>query len=118
MPSFSHLAKDSAPMGAPAPAMPPITAGMLDTTDAIIGEPVSKPISDGIFELRARHGTLRARLLYYFSPSERRLIVFVHGVVKKTSKIGKAEIRLAKKRRNEIEQGEPTYDINAIDTVH
>ena len=41
-PSFSHRAKVVAPMGAPAPAKPPITAGMMDTTDAITGEPVSK----------------------------------------------------------------------------
>ena len=80
-------------------------------------EPVSKPLGDGIFELRARHGTLRARLLYYFS-KERRLIVFVYGLVKKTLKVDPAAIRLAKKRRNEIEQGEPTYDTKTIHTIH
>ena len=42
--SFSQRARFEAPMGAPAPAMPPITAGMMDTIDATIGEPGSKLI--------------------------------------------------------------------------
>lgn len=41
-PSCSHRARVSAPIGAPAPATPPITAGMIDTIDAISGEPVLK----------------------------------------------------------------------------
>lgn len=58
--------------------------------------PVSKPLEDGIFELRAKD----KRFLFYFRPD--RTIVFVHGITKKRGDVPRADINLAKKRRAEI----------------
>lgn len=67
-------------------------------------EPVSKPLGDGIFEVKAN----QARALFYFETGRR--IVFVHGLIKKKGKIDPKEIKLAKRRRTEAKA------INAIRT--
>lgn len=58
--------------------------------------PISAPLEDGIFELRAKD----ARMLFYFG--EKRDIIFVNCIIKKTRKVPREEIQLAKKRRTEI----------------
>lgn len=58
--------------------------------------PVSAPLGDGIFELRANN----ARMLFYFGLV--RAIVFVNCFIKKTRKVSPEDIKLAKKRRTEI----------------
>jgi hypothetical protein len=58
--------------------------------------PISAPLADGIFELRANE----ARMLFYFGAS--RTIVFVNCFIKKTRKVSTEDIKLAKKRRTEI----------------
>src|ERR1700679_3282653 len=63
------------------------------------GRPVTAPLEAGIFELRAKD----ARLLFYFG--EERDIIFVHGIIKKTRSVPPADIKLAKKRREEILKG-------------
>ena len=47
-------------------------------------EPYSKPLGDGIFELRAKVGTDISRVLYFFYYEGR--IVLTHGFVKKTKR--------------------------------
>ena len=66
------------------------------------GEPVTKHLDDGIFELRAKN----ARLLFYFGGS--RTVVFVHALTKKRSNVPRADINLAKQRRAEIGAGRTT----------
>lgn len=80
----------------------------------LCGRPVTAPLGDGIFELRANHDNRHGRLLFYFSPSERRLIVVVHGLVKKTKRVPQADIDLAKRRRAEIERGAPIHVISSL----
>ena len=63
-------------------------------------EPISKHLSDGIFELRAKD----ARFLYYFAPEK--AIVFVHCIIKKRSDVPQGDIDLAKERRNLIQNEE------------
>ena len=60
-------------------------------------EPYSKPLGDGIFELRAKVGTDISRVLYFFYYEGR--IVLTHGFVKKTKKTPPSEIEYAKKCR-------------------
>ena len=60
-------------------------------------EPYSKPLGDGIFELRAKVGTDISRVLYIFYYEGR--IVLIHGFVKKTKKTPPSEIEYAKKCR-------------------
>lgn len=65
--------------------------------------PVSKPIGDKLYELRPHTDEIQLRLLYYFSPTEQKVIVFVHSFVKKTERVPNADRELAKKRRQERE---------------
>lgn len=60
-------------------------------------EPYSKPLSDGIFELRIQVGNNATRILYFFCVG--RNIILTNGFVKKTQKTPLAEIQIAKQRR-------------------
>ena len=58
-------------------------------------EPFSKPIGDGIFELRIKFSSDITRIFYFFVVDNK--IILTNGFVKKTPKTPKAEIELAKK---------------------
>lgn len=60
-------------------------------------ESYSKPLGDGIFELRTRLGSDITRVLYFFFVGKR--IVLTHGFVKKTQKTPPQEIERAKEYR-------------------
>ena len=64
-----------------------------------IREPYSKPLGDGIFELRAKVGTDISRVLYFFVVGDKAIIT--NGFIKKTLKTPTREIRLAKKYRED-----------------
>ena len=63
-------------------------------------EPYSKPLGDGIFELRAKIGTDISRVLYFFYYQGR--IILTHGFVKKTQKTPPSEIKKAKQYRTDF----------------
>lgn len=63
-------------------------------------EPYSKPLEDGIFELRAKVGTDISRVLYFFYYEGR--IILTHGFVKKTQKTPPSEIKKAKQYREDF----------------
>jgi phage-related protein len=65
-------------------------------------EPYSKPIDDGIFELRCKVGNNISRVLYFFYYEGK--IVLTNGFVKKTQKTPPEEISLAKERRNDFKK--------------
>lgn len=60
--------------------------------------PISEPLGDGLFALRARSKNVRARLIYYFG--EKRQIIFVHAIYKDTPRIGQHNIAIAKRNRD------------------
>lgn len=64
-------------------------------------EPYSKPLSDGIFEVRAIQGNQITRVLYFFVIGKK--IILTNGFVKKTQKTPIREIELAKKYRVDYE---------------
>ncbi len=64
-------------------------------------EPYSKPLSDGIFEVRAIQGNQITRVLYFFVIGKK--IILTNGFVKKTQKTPTREIELAKKYRTDYE---------------
>ena len=64
-----------------------------------IGEPLSKAIGNGIFELRTRYSKTQIRCLYFFCYGGK--IIVTNGFVKKTDKTPRREISLAEKRRAE-----------------
>lgn len=60
-------------------------------------EPYSKPLRDGIFELRVSLGSDIVRMLYFFS--EGHLVILTNGFVKKTRKTPSGEIETALRYR-------------------
>ena len=62
-------------------------------------EPHSKPLHDGIFELRSKVGSDITRVLYFFMVGKR--VILTNGFVKKTVKTPPAEIARAKRYRAE-----------------
>lgn len=62
-------------------------------------EPYSKPLNDGIFELRAKVGSDISRVLYFFLIGKK--VILTNGFVKKTQKTPVAEIEKAKQYRKE-----------------
>ena len=75
------------------------TIEMLEKNGNKLREPASKPLGDGIMELRAKVGTDISRVLYFFVVG--RKVVLTHGFVKKTQKTPPEEIDLAKRYRAE-----------------
>ena len=68
--------------------------------------PLSKSIGNGLFELRVKN----IRVFYYFG--NEKIIVFVHGFIKKCSKIPKREMRTALRNKKSSETGEKTHGLN------
>ena len=62
-------------------------------------EPYSKPLDDGIFELRAKVGTDISRVLYFFMIGKK--VILTNGFIKKTQKTPNVEIEKAKQYRKE-----------------
>lgn len=62
-------------------------------------EPFSKPLEDGIFELRCKVGSDITRTLYFFYIGKR--IIMTNGFTKKTQRTPRNEINLAKARRED-----------------
>lgn len=72
---------------------------LLEQNGSLLREPYSKPIGDGIFELRAQQGNNITRVLYFFFVGKK--IIVTNGFTKKTPKTPLSEIELAKKYRDE-----------------
>jgi len=66
--------------------------------------PVSEPLGDGLFALRARENRRQVRLIYYFGPNK--VINFVHVFYKTTRNILLRDIEKAKKNKKFIEEEE------------
>jgi len=62
--------------------------------------PHSRPIGDGLFELRPHGREGIARALYCYV--DRHRIMILHAFVKKTEKTPQKELRLARKRLKEV----------------
>ena len=60
------------------------TIMLLEQNGNNLREPYSKPLGDGIFELRVQHASDISRVLYFFTIGNN--IILTHGFVKKTQK--------------------------------
>lgn len=69
----------------------------LEEKGPALREPYSKSLEDGIFEIRAKHGSDITRVLYFFFVG--RKVILTNGFVKKTQKTPKREIERAKRYR-------------------
>jgi len=65
--------------------------------------PHSRAMGDGLFELRPRGREGIGRVFYCFVMSRR--IVILHAFVKKTQETPDRELKLARKRMNEVKNG-------------
>jgi phage-related protein len=75
------------------------TIKALEDMGTDLREPYSKPLWDGIFELRTKLGSDITRVLYFFVVGEKAVVT--NGFLKKTDKTPVGELRLARKYRNE-----------------
>lgn len=75
------------------------TIELLMNNGSDLREPYSKPIGDGIFELRAKVGSDISRILYFFVVGDNAILT--NGFIKKTTKTPSGEIERAKRYRNE-----------------
>lgn len=73
------------------------TIALLRDTGPSLREPYSKPLDDGIFEIRTKFGSDITRVLYFFVIG--RKIILTNGFLKKTQKTPASEILLAKQYR-------------------
>ena len=72
---------------------------LMKTNGNRLREPYSKPLDDGIMELRAVVGTNISRVLYFFVVGQK--VILTNGFIKKTQKTPKKEITLAQKYRED-----------------
>ncbi len=70
---------------------------LLEKMGPRLREPFSKPLGDGIFEVRAQMGSDISRVLYFFVVG--RKIILTSGFVKKTQRTPPGEIDRAKRYR-------------------
>lgn len=75
------------------------TIVMLQSNGYELREPYSKPLNDGILELRAKVGSDISRVLYFFVVGKKAILT--NGFIKKTQKTPKEEIERAKRYRAE-----------------
>lgn len=77
---------------------------LLEEFGSSLREPESKPVRDGIFELRITFGRSTARVLYFFYLNN--TIVLTNGFLKKTGKTPRSEIDKALRYKKDFEQRE------------
>ena len=65
-------------------------------------EPYSKPIGDGLFELRIKFASDITRIFYFFIVGNK--IILTNGFVKKTAKTPLGEIKRAKDYKDDYER--------------
>ena len=76
-----------------------LTVLLLAENGTQLREPYSKPLDDGIFELRAKVGTDISRVLYFFMIGKK--VILTNGFIKKTQKTPNVELEKAKLYRKE-----------------
>lgn len=93
-----------------------IRYGVLLEKGPACGSLVAKKLkcAKGIWELLGHADNVQPRLLFYFSDSVPRLIVFVHAFIKQGKNDYKAAIELAQRRRFLIERGEKPANVIGI----
>lgn len=64
--------------------------------------PISKPLGEGLFELRVGVGRIEVRLLYTFFSGRR--IIILHGFLKKTRALPTREVETARARWSELKE--------------
>ena len=82
------------------------TIDLLEMNGPLLREPYSKPLENGIFELRTKQGSDITRVLYFFIVGKK--AVLTNGFIKKSQKTPKAEKELSKKNKADYERNKKT----------
>lgn len=72
---------------------------LLESKGNLLREPYTKPIDDGIFELRTKQHNNIVRVFFFFVVGKK--IILTHGFIKTTEKTPKSEIDKAKEYKKE-----------------
>lgn len=75
---------------------------LLEEMGNSLREPYSKPVGNGLFELRVKYAGDISRIFYFFVVNNR--IILTNGFVKKTQKTPKRELTLALKYKADYER--------------
>lgn len=75
------------------------TVAILSENGPDLREPFTKPLNDGIFELRAKAGSDISRILFFFMKGHQ--IILTNGFIKKMQKTPDGEIKKAKLYRED-----------------
>ena len=66
-----------------------------------LGEPYTKPLGNGLFEIRAKGQEGIGRSIYCYQKGNK--IIILHSFIKKSNKTPKKELEIALKRKKEID---------------
>ncbi|MGZ8285602.1 MAG: type II toxin-antitoxin system RelE/ParE family toxin [Allosphingosinicella sp.] len=67
-----------------------------------MGLPLCRPLGDGLYEVRSSLPSKREFRLIFFFDRARQVMLVVHALFKKSAKLPKADLNLARKRREEF----------------
>jgi len=74
---------------------------LIELMGANLGEPYTKPLKDGLFEVRAKAKEGIGRSIYCYQKGNK--IIILHSFVKKDQKTPKRALDIALKRKKELE---------------
>ena len=78
-------------------------AEMIEDIGPDLGLPFTKSIGNGLFEIRAKGKEETGRSIFCYKQKQQKKIIILHSFIKKTNKIPKKELEIAKKRKKEID---------------
>ena len=74
---------------------------LIEMAGAQLGEPYTKPLNEGLFEVRAKAKEGIGRSIYCYQKGQK--IIILHSFVKKDQKTPKRDLEIALKRKKEID---------------
>ena len=74
---------------------------LIELQGANLGMPYTKPLGDGLFEIRAKGEEGIGRSIYCYQKGN--LIIILHSFIKKEKKTPKRDLGIAKKHKKEID---------------
>jgi phage-related protein len=73
-----------------------------------MGLPLCRPLGDGLYEVRSSLPSKREFRLIFFFDRQWQSLAVMHALIKKTAKLSKADLELARKRKEEtLRKGSP-----------
>jgi phage-related protein len=69
--------------------------------------PIADYLTDGIYELRAKHQNIQYRILYFFHGQN--IAIIAHSIIKKTSAVPPSELEQAIVRKNKFIENPEIY---------